>query len=144
MIEVDTVLVEDYKWKKEYMDCKYIDGLDRWVSTTVMIRDNQLIWFDSYNKNIESKAIGEVMVQRIMDGEVNPFDIIKKRIKFKAILWSDGEYEVEKTSHPNYTDYRLRKFSNGKSIRSIEITKSAYEMIIDDIVHPSYYIERSI
>ena len=142
---------QDILWKKEYVYYKYIDGLDREIILSVMITsDNELEWVDNYHKVLQNMKISKKAAENIIKGKISPFNYIetyKRNTKMstqrdtsdRKTVWKKDNYEITK----NKTSYRLRVFDEtGELITGVGINKSSYEMIIDNIVHPSYYIDR--
>lgn len=151
MTEVDMVQVGDYKWKKEYVFYKYIDGLDREITLTVKITSaNRVEWVDDYHNVLQDIKLSKKAAENIIKGVVSPFDHIEmykhsaksqRKMSDRKTIWKKDNYEITE----NKGSYRLRVYDTvGKLITGIGINKSSYEMIRDNIVHPSYYIERSI
>ena len=140
-------------WQNHYVYYKYVDGLDREITLTVMItNDGELVWTDDYHKESRNIKISKKAMNDIIKGKISPFNCIetyKRNTKMstqrdtsdRKTVWKKDNYEITK----NKTSYRLRVFDEtGELITGVGINKSSYKMIIDDIVHPSYYIERSI
>lgn len=139
----------DILWRKEYVFYKYIDGLDREITLTVTITsNNKLEWVDDYHNVSRDIKLSSKVAENIIEGKVSPFKYIdtykhstksQRKMSDRKTIWKKDNYEITK----NKTSIRLRVFDEtGELITGVGLNKNSCEMIINGIVHPSYYIER--
>lgn len=142
---------QDILWQKEYVYYKYIDGLDREITLTVTITsDNRLEWVDDYHNVSQDIKLSKKAAENMIEGNVSPFNHIEmykhnaktqRKTSDRKIIWKKDNYEITK----NKTSVRLRVFDEtGELITGIGIDKGSCAMIMDGVVHPSYYIERGM